>query len=85
MCLGVIWLSDLHKTFLDFMDFAKVQISLMENSAGCNFFVSGMKWDGLINPKTRGLSQSDQNHQRADSWEKKKEKLFIICSLFAIC
>lgn len=51
MYLGVIWLSGLHKTFLDIMDFAKAQTSPMENSAGCNFIVSGMKCDGLISPK----------------------------------
>lgn len=64
--LGVIWLSDLHKTFLDLMDFAKAQTSLTENSAECNFFVSGMKRGGWICPKPKGLPQSDQNHQRAD-------------------
>lgn len=82
--LGVIWLSDLHKAFLGLMDFARAQKSPMENSAGCNFFMSGMKWTGWsswIGPKTKGLSQSDQNHQRADPCKKKEnqEKLFIIC------
>lgn len=81
MNLGVIWVSDLRKTFLDLMDFAKTQTSLMENSAGCNFFVSSVTRDGWIHPKTKGLSQSNQNHQRADPCLKKinQEKLFIIC------